>query len=94
MFKFLLAITLFALNLLAFSPQQLVADARAQIGVTTSYDPAYTRLAYPMGDVELSKGVCTDVIVRALRAQGIDLQQLIHEDMRTNFCKYPRKWGM
>lgn len=78
----------------AFSSQQLVTDARKQIGVTKYYDPAYTRLAYPMGDVPLIKGVCTDVVVRALRQQGIDLQQGIHEDMRQHFSLYPNKWGL
>ncbi|MGG2096995.1 DUF1287 domain-containing protein [Acinetobacter haemolyticus] len=78
----------------AFSSQQLVTDARKQIGVTKYYDPAYTHLAYPMGDVPLIKGVCTDVVVRALRQQGIDLQQGIHEDMRKHFSLYPNKWGL
>lgn len=78
----------------AVSAQKLVADARLQIGKTISYDPAYTRLAYPMGDVPITKGVCTDVVVRALRHQGVDLQQLIHEDMKKNFGAYPKKWGL
>ncbi|WP_335951503.1 DUF1287 domain-containing protein [Acinetobacter beijerinckii] len=78
----------------AFSSQQLVTDARKQIGVTKYYDPAYTRLVYPMGDVPLIKGVCTDVVVRALRQQGIDLQQKMHEDMRKHFNVYPNKWGL
>lgn len=78
----------------AVSAQKLVTDARLQIGKTISYDPAYTRLAYPMGDVPITKGVCTDVVVRALRHQGVDLQQLIHEDMKKNFGAYPKKWGL
>lgn len=78
----------------ALSPAQLVNDARLQIGVTRSYDPAYTQLAYPMGDVPLSKGVCTDVVIRALRQQGIDLQKNVHEDMRRHFASYPQKWGL
>jgi uncharacterized protein YijF (DUF1287 family) len=61
--------------------------------VTKYYDPAYTRLVYPMGDVPLIKGVCTDVVVRALRQQGIDLQQKMHEDMRKHFNVYPNKPG-
>lgn len=59
----------------ALDANQLVADARGQIGKTLHYDPAYTRLAYPMGDVPIVKGVCTDVVIRALRLQGIDLQK-------------------
>lgn len=47
-----------------------------------------------MGDVPLIKGVCTDVVIRALRQQGIDLQQTIHEDMKANFKQYPQKWGL
>ena len=65
----------------AFSAQKLVQDARAQIGQTLFYDPSYSRLEYPMGDVDMIKGVCTDVVVRALRGQDIDLQRFIHEDM-------------
>lgn len=61
---------------------KLVRAARAQIGVTTRYDGAYRRIRYPMGDVPVQAGVCTDVVVRAWRAQGVDLQQLVHEDMR------------
>lgn len=78
----------------ALEPQKLVTDARQQIGKTLYYDPAYTALKYPMGDVPLVKGVCTDVIIRALRLQGIDLQQRIHEDMKKNFNAYPKKWGL
>lgn len=72
----------------------LVTAARRQIGVTVSYDPAYVRLPYPGGDVPASRGVCTDVVIRALRTQRIDLQQRVHEDMRAHFAKYPQKWGL
>ncbi|MFC2951594.1 DUF1287 domain-containing protein [Marinicaulis aureus] len=58
------------------------------------YDPAYVRLSYPMGDVAPDRGVCADVVVRALRALGVDLQQLVHEDMRANFSAYPAHWGL
>lgn len=73
---------------------ELVVAARKQIGVTVSYDPAYTRIAYPNGDVPASRGVCTDVVIRALRTQGIDLQKRVHEDMRAHFAQYPQKWGL
>ena len=76
------------------SAQKLVRDARSQIGQTVSYDPAYRTLAYPMGDVPLNTGVCTDVIVRALRHQGLDLQQKMHEDMKAHFTAYPKQWGL
>jgi len=72
----------------------LVAAARAQIGVTTRYDPAYQVLAYPGGDVPLDRGVCTDVVVRALRSQGLDLQARVYEDMRSDFSAYPAIWGL
>jgi uncharacterized protein YijF (DUF1287 family) len=72
----------------------LVAAARAQIGVTTLYDPSYVRLPYPGGDVPRDRGVCTDVVIRAFREQGVDLQQRVHEDMRGHFALYPRQWGL
>lgn len=78
----------------AISANQLVKDARSQIGQTLTYDPAYTRLSYPMGDVPIQKGVCTDVVIRALRKQNIDLQKVIHEDMKRNFKAYPQFWGL
>lgn len=73
---------------------KLVRAARAQIGVTTRYDGAYRRIRYPMGDVPAQAGVCTDVVVRAWRAQGVDLQQLVHEDMRRAWPAYPKLWGL
>lgn len=73
----------------------LIAAARAQEGVTTIYDGAYAAIAYPMGDVDRSRGVCTDVVVRAYRdAFGIDLQKLVHEDMTRAFSLYPKRWGL
>lgn len=74
---------------------QLIAAARKQIGVTLNYDPAYTTLAFPNGDVPREKGVCTDVIIRAYRdAFGVDLQALVNADMRANFASYPKNWGL
>jgi uncharacterized protein len=73
---------------------QFIQSARSQIGVTLSYDPAYRVIAYPNGDVPLATGVCTDVLTRALREQKIDLQKLVHEDMRGNFARYPKRWGL
>lgn len=73
----------------------IVAAARAQVGVTRIYDPAYQRLDYPGGDVPAERGVCTDVVIRALRqARGLDLQQRVHEDMRAAFAAYPAIWGL
>ncbi|RXK63450.1 DUF1287 domain-containing protein [Stenotrophomonas sp. MA5] len=76
------------------SSPPLVTAARAQIGVTTRYDPAYRVLAYPGGDVPIDRGVCTDVVVRALRDLGLDLQARVHEDMRSSFGAYPAIWGL
>jgi uncharacterized protein len=73
---------------------KLIAAAIEQVGVTTEYDPAYVKLAYPNGDVPLKTGVCADVIVRAFRHVAIDLQKELHEDMKRNFAKYPKKWGL
>jgi uncharacterized protein YijF (DUF1287 family) len=74
--------------------QRIVVAARKQIGVTKEYDPSYTVLTYPGGDVPLRTGVCSDVIVRALRGVGIDLQKELHEDMERDFGAYPQKWGL
>ena len=73
---------------------KLVQAARSQVGVTLGYDPVYRRLDYPGGDVPLATGVCTDVLIRALRQQGLDLQKSVHEDMRAHFSAYPRNWGL
>jgi uncharacterized protein len=74
---------------------QLIAAARKQIGVTLTYDPAYTPLSFPGGDVPRSKGVCTDVVIRAYRdAFGSDLQALVNADMKANFSSYPKNWGL
>jgi len=61
---------------------------------SVSYDPAYFSIDYPNGDVPAGKGVCTDVIIRAYRQTGIDLQKEVHEDMLTNFEEYPNIWGL
>lgn len=74
---------------------EVVTAARAQIGVTTGYDPAYRKLDYPGGDVPEATGVCCDVVIRALRkSHELDLQKLVHEDMKANFAAYPKNWGL
>ncbi len=72
----------------------MVAAARRQIGVTVGYDAEYRALAYPGGDVPLNTGVCTDVVTRALRDQGFDLQRAVHQDMASHFGNYPHQWGL
>jgi uncharacterized protein len=77
------------------SPGPAIARAAAsQVGVTVTYDPSYRRLEFPGGDVPLDRGVCTDVIVRALRAIGVDLQVAVHDDMSRHFADYPQLWGL
>ena len=79
----------------ATTAERLVAAARRQVGVTLAYDPAYSVLPFPNGDVPRAKGVCTDVVIRAYRdALGIDLQALVNADMKGNFGAYPRNWGL
>lgn len=64
-----------------------------QTTYTKTYDPSYAKLGYPNGDVPKETGVCADVVVRAFRAGGIDLQKELHEDMAKSFSRYPKKWG-
>lgn len=59
-----------------------------------TYDPSYFSISYPNGDVPKDKGVCTDVVIRAYRKLGIDLQKEVHEDMKENFKEYPKVWGL
>lgn len=59
-----------------------------------NYNPAYFSIAYPNGDIPADKGVCTDVVIRAYRLKGIDLQKEVHEDMKANFKLYPTIWGL
>lgn len=75
--------------------EKLVTAARKQIGVVLGYDPRYVQMEFPNGDVPADRGVCTDVIIRAMRV-GLskDLQQLVNEDMRSNFGAYPKNWGL
>lgn len=72
----------------------ILLGARQEAVNKTSYDAAYATISYPGGDVPPDRGACTDVIVRAFRHAGLDLQQLIHEDMEKNFSLYPQRWGL
>jgi uncharacterized protein YijF (DUF1287 family) len=77
------------------SPQlkQLIEAAAEQSKVTTGYDPSWVKIDYPGGDVPANSGVCSDVVVRAFRKTGIDLQKEVHEDMTRAWSEYPRRWG-
>jgi uncharacterized protein YijF (DUF1287 family) len=93
--KLLLCLLATLLPLHAETGAKIVAAARQQIGITLTYDPSYVTLAYPNGDVPADRGVCTDVLIRALRdGLSIDLQKLVHEDMRGHFSAYPKQWGL
>lgn len=69
----------------------IVESAKKQAVDAATYDPSYVKLTYPGGDVPADRGVCTDVVIRALRAAGYDLQRLIREDMKKSFERYPRR---
>ena len=85
----LLAVNAFADN------TDLVAATRQQVGVTLIYDGSYHPLKYPGGDVPIERGVCTDVVIRALRtARSLDLQKKVHEDMQAHFSAYPHAWKL
>ena len=73
---------------------RLVAAAVAQYGQTVYYDPSYVKLSYPGGDVPKDRGVCSDVVIRALRGVGIDLQVVVHEDMSAHWSAYSKLWGL
>ena len=85
-------------NATSFADESLAARfVKAAISLENPsivYDSAYRNIPYPMGDIPADKGVCADVITRAYRAIGIDLQQLVHEDMKNNFSVYPKLWGL
>lgn len=88
---------LLAINCLADSDNfhsQLVEAARERTQKMIAYDGSYRQINYPMGDVPDNIGVCTDLIIRSYRKLGIDLQELVHLDMRANFSRYPKKWGL
>lgn len=73
---------------------QLSSSAIALTEQHVVYDPSYFSIGYPNGDVPEGKGVCTDVVIRAYRKLDIDLQKEVHEDMKANFSKYPKNWGL
>ena len=78
----------------ATKAEKIVARARQEAERAVTYDAEYRDLSYPNGDPPETKGACTDVVIRAYRAAGYDLQRLIHEDMRRNFSRYPQSYGL
>lgn len=96
--SFLIA-CLLLISLHTAEAQDTFATQLAKAGETLTqqrvvYDPTYFSISYPNGDVPADRGVCTDVVVRAYRKLHIDLQQLVHEDIRDHFHVYPNKWGL
>ena len=74
--------------------RSVIESAFAQTKTTTGYTQNYFVIPYPNGDVPADTGACTDVVIRAFRAAGVDLQKEVHEDMAANFSEYPKKWGL
>lgn len=74
--------------------EHLVSAAVERASHQVQYDQSYYKIAYPNGDVPEDRGACTDEVIRAYRALGIDLQRLVHEDMEANFASYPHKFGL
>ena len=99
MFTRWLVLSLLTANLVAEARQpasrlgRVLEGAYQQIGKTTIYDGTYRRISFPGGNVP-RRGVCTDVIVRAYRHAGLDLQVLVNQDMTRSFHAYPQLWGL
>jgi uncharacterized protein len=91
----ILTLVLAAPSFAGSEPSRLTAAARDQVGVTVTYDPGYAKLEFPGGDIPRDRGVCTDVVIRALRdGWGIDLQLAVNRDMKAHFSAYPALWGL
>jgi uncharacterized protein YijF (DUF1287 family) len=73
---------------------RLLAAAHDQTRSRVTYEPNYLKIAYPQGDLPADRGACSDVLIRAYRHLGIDLQRLVHEDMQAHFPLYPKQWGL
>jgi uncharacterized protein YijF (DUF1287 family) len=72
----------------------VLEGAHKQVGRTTIYDGSYRQIPFPGGDIPIERGVCTDVLVRAYRNAGLDLQLLVNQDMSRSFLSYPQSWGL
>lgn len=98
MHRILLLIVLFCFNICSSQTEVEQIDlSESALQLTkqqVTYDPGYFSIDYPNGDVPSDKGVCTDVIIRAYRKIGIDLQKEVHQDMKANFAAYPKIWGL
>ena len=97
--KYVIGILIFLAFLGKTAFAQITSDDLAKAALSLEnrlvlYDGSYRQISYPMGDVPSHIGVCSDVVIRAYRELDIDLQQLVHEDMRDNFDLYPKIWGL
>lgn len=95
--KIIVSIFILSFSLAAFAQEfnQKLSDAAKELTKQhVVYDPSYFAIDYPNGDVPADRGVCTDVVIRAYRLLGIDLQKEVHEDMKANFELYPKNWGL
>ncbi|WP_461643776.1 DUF1287 domain-containing protein [Labilibaculum euxinus] len=95
--KLLFTVLLFVVGGVGFAqtfPEQLTDAALQLTQQRVIYDPSYFSIPYPNGDIPSDRGVCTDVVIRAYRKLGIDLQKEVHEDMKANFSLYPDIWGL
>lgn len=73
---------------------KIINGAKKEVIKCVQYDSSYRSIAYPGGDVAADRGACTEVVIRALRNAGYDLQKLVHEDMKRNFRLYPHRWSL
>lgn len=81
-------VTLKSFNFLLAEAAEKLCDQKV------TYNPNYFSIPYPNGDIPSEYGVCTDVVIRAYRILNIDLQKLVHEDIKANFDLYPKIWGL
>jgi uncharacterized protein YijF (DUF1287 family) len=92
-------VLLFLISNLSFTTGQAFTEKLSETALhltaqNVEYDASYFSIAYPNGDIPSDKGVCTDVVIRAYRNLGTDLQKEVHEDMKANFAVYPKNWGL
>jgi uncharacterized protein YijF (DUF1287 family) len=73
-----------SLSILAGAQQQLIKPALYTNGALRLIP-----MPFPGGDIRKDWAVCTDIIIRALRVAGLDLQALVHEDAKL----HPRRYG-
>ena len=74
--------------------EKLSNAALSIIDASIAYTPDYISIKYPNGDVPANTGVCTDLVIRAYRGVGTDLQKEVHEDMVKHFKDYPKLWKL